>query len=113
MIERESLPVKVIEQRDAHETCTCNICKKIIYKRSCANSPELPKNLEQTSYWEVTTGHNDWGNDSGDSIEHFDICSPECLNKIMTKYIKRSNSNFNTEYIEIEHTRTSCYQKGE
>lgn len=111
----EELLIKVIDRRKAKESCYCNRCKKLIYKRSCIESEELPKNKLWTHYWEVTIGHNDWGNDSCDSIEHFDICSPDCLNKELQLYIQRSdgNNHHNTEYIEIEHTSISCYNKGE
>lgn len=55
----EELIVKVIERKTAKEECYCNHCKKLIYKRSCIESEELPKNKLHVSYWEVTTGHND------------------------------------------------------
>lgn len=55
-------------------------------------------------HWQVTTGHNDWGSDSCESIEHYDVCSPLCLwSSILNDYIDRSNNSTNTEYISIEH----------
>lgn len=49
--------------------------------------------------YEVTTGHNDWGNDSYESIAHKDICSDECLKVEFSKYL---NSTYKTKFIEIQ-----------
>ena len=51
-------------------------------------------------YFEITTGHNDWGNDSIDSIEHKDICD-DCVNKYCDNYLKE-NQRSNTAYIDVE-----------
>ena len=99
----ESLTIKKIEQLPATETCRCNICRQLIYKRSLQESDELPKNNELYSFWKVTTGHNDWGNDSGDSIEQYEVCSTICLQKLFDIY-KSESSKYqrNSKYIEIE-----------
>ena len=53
-------------------------------------------------YWELTTGHHDWGNDSCESIQCFDICSEACLRKKFDEYIKESSANDdNTMYFEV------------
>lgn len=54
-------------------------------------------------YWHLMTGHNDWGNDSCESIKHFDLCSTECARKIFEVYIKESGYGYNSMYFEIEH----------
>lgn len=74
---------------------TCDVCGKLILK----------KNENKTTYcsgkqWKLTTGHNDWGNDSCDSIEYKDICSAECLEKELQKYVQRGG----TAYFEVK-----CY----
>ena len=45
----------VTERVLVKSTMYCDVCNSVI------NSHE--------GYWELTTGHNDWGNDSVDSIE--------------------------------------------
>lgn len=55
-------------------------------------------------HWELTTGHNDWGNDSIDSIERFDVCSEECLRKKFDEYVKESNNPYNTMRFEVKRT---------
>lgn len=58
---------------------------------------------ENESHWEVTTGHHDWGNDSCESIEYFDICSEACLRKKFDEYVKASGANDdNSMYFEVE-----------
>lgn len=85
----EVMTHEVTESVLVGKTLYCDICKKEIEKGN--------------GYWEVTTGHNDWGNDSRDSIEHFDVCSDVCLMMKFGEYINRSNRNaLNTEYIEVE-----------
>lgn len=50
----------------------CDVCEK-----------EITKGV---GYYEVTTHHNDWGNDSIDSYDYSDVCSVECLKKKFDEY---------------------------
>lgn len=54
-------------------------------------------------HWQIITGHNDWGNDSIDSIHHIDVCSRDCLNSIFLEYLDSSDHKGNTKYFDIEH----------
>ena len=54
-------------------------------------------------YYEVTMHHHDWGNDSVDSYEYFDACSPDCAYKLWERYIHYSTGVKNTMCIEVEH----------
>lgn len=69
----------------------CDICERIALAE--INNGKWPV------YFEVTTGHNDWGNDSCESVEHQDIC-PDCINKFVAEYL--SHVNGTSKYIEIE-----------
>ena len=63
----------------------------------------LPWHWEtKNPYYEIVTGHNDWGSDSGESREHTDACSVRCLRLAMDKYYADES---NTAYIEIEKRR--------
>ena len=55
------------------------------------------------AHWSVATGHNDWGNDSCESIEHKDACSTTCLYSMFKEYSEVSNGDWNSEYMTIEH----------
>lgn len=80
----------ITEKVCVKETMYCDVCNGIID--------------DNKSYWELTTGHHDWGNDSCDSIEHFDICSEDCLRKKFDEYAKESGDGWhNTMYFEVEH----------
>lgn len=68
----------------------CDICKKDI-------SNFKPGEEEKSRYFQVTTGHNDWGHDSIDSIMNYDVC-PKCIKKFTQKFIEEVKG---TEYIEI------------
>ena len=54
-------------------------------------------------HWEISTWHNDWGNDSCESFEYIDICSSDCLRKTFEKYIECSKGSTNTQHIEVKH----------
>lgn len=66
--------------------------------------------VKQYNYFVVHTYHNDWANDSCESHEYFDACSPECATKMAEAYLKRAFNGINTMSIEIEHTR--CLSNG-
>ncbi len=63
----------------------CDICKKEISGK----------------YWNLTTYHNDWGNDSVDSYSHYDLCSRECINKALDNYIEDCEDSI-TQCFELE-----------
>ena len=61
---------------------------------------------EANGYFHVRTHHNDWGNDSVDSLETYDFCCPECLYEFAKPYIQDSyDGRFNTHELEIEHIK--------
>jgi hypothetical protein len=108
--------VTTTTQMPATETCACDICNKLIFRRSIIDSEDVPKNTRQVAYWGVTTGHNDWGYDSVDSIFNYDICSIECLQKLFDKYSEEScerNTKRNTCYMDIKHNYTGAYEVGD
>lgn len=63
----------------------CDVCHKEISEK----------------YWQLTTHHHDWGNDSIESYKYFDLCSRECINKKLDKYIKDCKNSC-TEEFELE-----------
>jgi hypothetical protein len=67
------------------ENIKCDICGKEI----------------DGKFWILTTSHEDWGNDSVDSVEYFDICSTECINKALNDYIERCEYSY-TQRFELE-----------
>lgn len=74
------------------EAIQCDCCGKIIQ----ADSYDI--SMEKRKYYRVMTGHRDWGEESGDSVEFYDIC-PACIAKFATNYLSYDS---NTAYIEIE-----------
>ena len=80
----------VTEKVLVKETRYCDICKK-----------EIESNK---SYWKLTTHHNDWGNDSIDSYEYFDVCSKECMRNKFEEYLEDSGDErySNTMCFDVE-----------
>ena len=74
----------------ALEGIKCDVCGRII-------KPDRSRS-KKNKYYDVKTGHNDWGNDSWESRTHHDIC-PDCINAFVTKYLDEANG---TEYIEVD-----------
>jgi hypothetical protein len=79
---------EVIITKDVLIKVTCDICEN-----------DIPEGQYR---YKVTTGHRDWGYDSVESIEQFDICSDNCLQKKFDLFLK---SDEFTKYINIEKTR--------
>lgn len=90
---------KIIVIRECVIGKKCDICGKEIPP---TNVPHLYGEPIH-DYYKITTHHYDWGNDSIDSYEHFDACSPDCAYKLWEKYIRNSAGTRNTMCIEIEH----------
>lgn len=80
------------------ETCTCDICKNQIYVFLADKGTR--KYAGGVKHFSVTTGHNDWGNDSCDSVETHDFCSDSCLSIAFGQYLERTKKE-NTEYFEV------------
>ena len=78
----------VTEKVCVKETRHCDVCQGVIDR----------------AYWTLTTGHNDWGNDSCESVRHFDICSEVCLREKFDEYMRESSKRYNTMYFEVEKT---------
>lgn len=78
----------VTEKVCIKETTCCDVCNNTIDTGGV--------------YWKLTTGHNDWGNDSFESIEQFDICSETCLRKKFDEYVSESMDGNNTMYFEVK-----------
>ena len=75
----------------------CDVCKKDI-------PPTTRGGIRKaTPFFAITTHHNDWGNDSCDSYEHFDACSPDCALRFIEEYLREDFEGTNSKVIEIEH----------
>lgn len=85
--EYETKTHTVTEKVLVKETRYCDVCKKEITAKS---------------YWELTTHHNDWGNDSIESYERFDVCSKDCMRKKFEEYLEDSDTDYNTMFFEAE-----------
>ena len=74
----------------------CDICGKFIEATDKWNRNDI------TKYFEVCTGHHDWGNDSWESVKNRDVC-PDCIEKFVINYLKNCSG---TAHIEIKTTHT-------
>ena len=75
---------EITVKREILSGIKCDVCGKDINK----------------GFWTLTTGHNDWGNDSCDSMINFDLCSKECVQKKLDEYFKDCCGS-NTHYFEL------------
>lgn len=67
---------------------TCDKCGKIIPRKKAGDfiTPGNPR------YYEIITKHNNWGNDSHESIEYYQYCSSECFIPFVEEYFNKKNS---------------------
>lgn len=103
MIKTEFAEKMVTKRIETMRFLFCDRCHKLIYKRySDEYNSEFgltPKHTQEVEWFNVTTGHYDWGNDSCESIEHHEYCC-ECLPKAFEVYVSRANG---TDYFEVHH----------
>lgn len=99
MIQPIEKEVTVTEMRTIGHQIYCDECQKLIADTAVS----LPK--YDVQYWEITTGHYDWGNDSGDSVEEHHYCSRDCLKKAFDKYIEQTENRRNSQYFEVQNRR--------
>lgn len=84
---------------------TVKIKKDVIVEKLCdICGATIP---DRSTYFMVTTGHHDWGNDSHESIEQFDCCSTDCLNRKFLEYVDTVQDSLNrkrhpTDYFEVD-----------
>lgn len=57
----------------------CDECGEVIEPYEVRKVPEIEQ-PKRVRYAKCKRGHHDWGNDSGDSIDKFDICE-NCLGR--------------------------------
>ena len=72
------------------EKVTCDVCGETI----------ADKNNRYAEYWTLVTGHNDWGNDSCESYEDFDLCSKDCVQEKLNEYFDNCKYS-NTQEFEL------------
>lgn len=70
------------------EQIICDVCGKII---ADVNKPKI-------RYWELTTHHTDWGEDSIYSYEYFDLCSQDCIRTKLEEYLESCKTSDTFEF---------------
>lgn len=98
---------KILIARDCIVGKKCDICGKEILPTDVLHKYGEPV----YDYYEVTTyhNHNNRKNDSVDSYKYFNVCSPDCVNKLWEEYIRDSMGSINTKYIKVEHV--NCWTR--
>lgn len=67
----------------------CDVCHKVI---------PVDRKYGSQRYFEITTGHSDWGNDSVDSYETLDVCE-DCAPKYIAEYLRDCSD---TAHLRVE-----------
>jgi hypothetical protein len=99
--------VKEVEEVISEEF-VCDVCgRKGEYKCNAHD-------WEETFYFDIQTGHRDWGNDSWGSVTYTEACCTECLLKVFANWL---NDDFfthsSTAYIHIDKVRHTRGKKNE
>lgn len=98
---KQSIKTNVIMEKNLVTGITCDECKQKI--------------RASQDYFEVNTYHDNWGRDSIDSHEHFDICDRECLIIHMEYYYKQNTGSGYHYKVESEKASETItpYTEGE
>lgn len=91
--------VTEIKETVIGEIMKCDICGKVIYDTQKEEPTDMRKGQH---WWHLVTGHNDWGNDSRESVESFYICSRKCIRKKFEEYLEVSDHMLGSKYFELE-----------
>ena len=89
----------------------CDICGKVI--PAIGTDSTLTK--DSSKYYDVITGHNDWHNDSIESVEEHCICS-DCIGKFVTNYLldkevsDTAYINIDTKYLDVEEIKSDIVE---
>lgn len=75
---------------------TCDICGKTI----------ADEKNRYAEYWTLVTGHSDWGNDSCESYDDFDLCSKDCVKEKLNGYFDDCEHS-NTQEFELRQSTIS------
>lgn len=86
------------------EECRCDRCGRHLWYHT-KDGHKKPGVKEMAHYYNIVTGHHDWGNDSIDSVETYDVCVG-CAKKMFEEYIEDSYNRTNSLYFECSHERT-------
>lgn len=84
---RKTKEMNVMTSKKITTQINCDYCKSDIESNQ--------------SHFNIITGHNEWGNDSCESIKEFHACSAKCLKKAIAYYV---DSERKSQYIEIQKT---------
>ena len=85
------------------------LVREVVVGKKCdvcfTDIPPTGRSFPRTNhpYFDITTHHSDWGNDSCESYEHFHACSPACALKFATEYLNNDFDGHNSREIEIKH----------
>ena len=79
------------------EKITCDSCGKVIYEYQEGKESNFKTPL---SYYSLTTGHHDWGNDSIESIHQMDLCSDLCLMREIDNFLTEEKLS-STKYFNV------------
>lgn len=93
---KKTVEVTVCEEGEL----TCDNCHK---KIDITNT--------EGTFYNVVSGHHDWGNDSSDSIEELDACCDECLTALVNKWLEKWKG-YPTAYINISRKSFFDLRKG-
>lgn len=94
---------KVMKEID--EICgakiVCDKCGKVIIDFVNGDNSH---NKKDACYFQLTTGHNDWGNDSPDSVDCKELCCETCVTNALADYFEDSKGS-DTAYFELRRAR--------
>lgn len=93
---KKEITKMITKKEKITEQIICDVCGKVI---ADANKPKI-------RYWELTTHHTDWGEDSVFSYEYFDLCSQDCIKTKLEEYIENCNRSDTLEF-DLEQAKSN------
>lgn len=71
--------------------------------RKCDNCGKVYSNRNFPDEWHnFSSHHNEWGNDSIESYEYYDVCSPECYVEKLIKVVDEMSEIYDGKVDDME-----------
>ena len=79
---------------DIKETKEVTVKQEVVVAKKC----DVCGKEIHGKHWLLTTSHNDWGNDSCESIKYEDLCSEDCVQEKLKEYFLKCKDSDTQEF---------------
>lgn len=89
---------QVVKTERTRNYTVCDFCSKLLDVNFCTEARSNLGNVkrERVNYFHIFTCHSDWGGESDESGQCFDVC-PKCIEKAFTAFLEQPSQTKNMD----------------